>query len=93
MPLKPWIDGEATGRWVHASDVLTVVDVLQDQLVAIVPRFVYKKCYELFSKLFLSKLLFFKQSSGQSYKGSMIVNYNSRVVPALKKTLITTLES
>ena len=31
--------------------------------------------------------------SGQSYKGSTIVNYNSRVVPDLKIPYITTLES
>ena len=32
-------------------------------------------------------------NSGQSYKGSTIVNYNSRVVPDLKIPYITTLES
>ena len=31
--------------------------------------------------------------SGQSYKASMIVNYDSRVVPDLKIPHITTLES
>ena len=30
---------------------------------------------------------------GQSYKASMIINYNSRVVPDLKIPRITTLES
>ena len=33
------------------------------------------------------------KTSGQSYKGSMIVNYDSRVVPDLKITYITTLKS
>ena len=32
-------------------------------------------------------------SSGQSYKGSTIVNYDSRVVPDWKTLHITTLES
>ena len=35
----------------------------------------------------------FLQSSGQSYKGFTIVNYNSRVVPDWKTLHITTLES
>ena len=33
------------------------------------------------------------ETSGQSYKASMIVIYNSRVVPDLKIPHITTLES
>ena len=33
------------------------------------------------------------KTSGQSYKGTMIVNYDSRVVPDLKIPRITTLES
>ena len=33
------------------------------------------------------------ETSGQSYKASMIVNYDSRVVPYLKIPHITTLES
>ena len=34
----------------------------------------------------------FKQSSGQSYKGSTIINYDSRVVPDLKIPQFSTLE-
>ena len=36
--LQPWIDGEASCRWVHAGHVLAIVDVLRGQLVAVVPR-------------------------------------------------------
>jgi hypothetical protein len=37
VALQSRVDGEAACRGVHARDVLAVVDVLQDQLVAIVP--------------------------------------------------------
>jgi len=37
VSLQSWVDGETSGSRVHAGDVLTIVNVLQDQLVPIVP--------------------------------------------------------
>ena len=37
VALQPWVDSEASGCWVHASDVLHVVDVLLGELVPVIP--------------------------------------------------------
>ena len=37
MSLEPWVDGEATGRWVHTSNILNIVDLLEDEFGPIVP--------------------------------------------------------
>ena len=40
MALQSGIDGEASGGWVHARQVLTIVNVFQRQLVPVVPMVV-----------------------------------------------------
>ena len=40
MALQSGIDGEASGGWIHARQVLAIVNVLQRQLVSIVPMVV-----------------------------------------------------
>ena len=37
MSLQSWIDCEASSSWIHAGNVLGVVDVLQSQFVPTVP--------------------------------------------------------
>lgn len=35
--LKPWVDGEAAGSRIHTGNVLHVCDLLQRQLVPVIP--------------------------------------------------------
>ena len=37
VPQQSWVDGEASRCGVHASHILHVVDLLQSQLVAVIP--------------------------------------------------------
>ncbi len=37
VPLQSWVDGEATSSGVHAGHILHIVDLLQSQLVTIIP--------------------------------------------------------
>ena len=37
MPLQSWIDNERTSSWVHSSDQLSVLDVLERKFVLVIP--------------------------------------------------------
>lgn len=37
VSLQSWIYGETSGSWVHAGDVLTVVDLLESESVPVIP--------------------------------------------------------
>ena len=37
VSLQPWVDGEATSSGVHASNILNIVDLLENHLVPIIP--------------------------------------------------------
>ena len=53
VSLEAWVDGEATSSRVHTGDILYVVDVLERELVAVVPVTVVKmlsyQCMRLYS--------------------------------------------
>jgi hypothetical protein len=40
MSLKTWVDEECTSSWIHRCNKLGVVDILQSQLVLIIPMLV-----------------------------------------------------
>lgn len=40
MPLESWVNLEGTCSWVHTGSVLSVFNILQGQLVSVIPMFI-----------------------------------------------------
>lgn len=55
VALQPRVDGEAASCWVHAADILCVVDVLQGQFDPVIPMAVVQvladQCVGLYSEV------------------------------------------
>ncbi len=45
VPLESWVDGEAACGGVHAGHILDVVDLLQGELVSVVPASIQAQGY------------------------------------------------